>query len=300
MNELQIYIEENLPDRFKGMKVFRIPVLSDSVLYWASYNNGTWDFVKATSDIKPLLIHNSMSKYGVLYQKDNKEDDSEVDNTDELEYLVEQPESGHGLRDKPAKEKPQKKEKPVRERPVKEKPVKEKPPKKEKPVKERPARERPIKEKPVRERPNKRRTSSIEAEDELAVVNPDMLNEDNYDCSMDMPMPGQIGNSYSFTKDKVRKKLTGRILFSVLLLILSAGSNLLYTIPVIVNSAKANSNINNPVEYWHYRSKSAYLHALNVLLFLLIITVAGIGFFLMSQGILNITSLVNMINGGVS
>ena len=300
MNELQIYIEDNLPDRFKGMKVFRIPVLSDSVLYWASYNNGTWDFVKATSDIKPLLIHNSMSKYGVLYQKDNKEDDSEVDDTDELEYLVEQPESGYGLRDKPAKEKPQKKEKPVRERPVKEKPVKEKPPKKEKPVKERPVRERPIKEKPVRERPNKRRTSPIEAEDELAVANPDMLNEDNYESGIDMTMPGQIGNSYSFTKDRVRKKLTGRILFSILLLILSAGSSLLYTIPVIVNSAKANSNINNPVEYWHYRSKSAYLHALNVLSFLLIITVAGIGFFLMSQGILDITSLVNMINGGVS
>lgn len=300
MNELQIYIEDNLPDRFKGMKVFRIPVLSDSVLYWASYNNGTWDFVKAASDIKPLLIHNSMSKYGVLYQKDNKEDDSEVDDTDELEYLVEQPESGYGLRDKPAKEKPQKKEKPVRERPVKEKPVKEKPPKKEKPVKERTVREKPVREKPIRERPNKRRTSPIEDEDKLATANPDMLNEDDYDSSMDMPMPGQISNSYSFTKDRVRKKLTGRILFSILLLILSAGSNLLYTIPVIVNSAKANSNINNPVEYWHYRSKSAYLHALNVLSFLLIITVAGIGFFLMSQGILDITSLVNMINGGVS
>ena len=311
MNELQTYIEENLPDRFKGMKVFRIPVLSDSVLYWASYNNGNWDFIKATSDIKPLLIHNSMSKYGVLYQKDNKEEEPEVDETDELEDLIEQPKAGNGRREKPVKErpsrpvkeKPPKKEKPVKERPVREKPIKEKPIK-EKPVRERPVREKPpkkekpVKEKPVRERPAKRRPNPVEAEDELDALNADMLNEEDFESGMDMPMPRQMGGSYSFTKDKVRKKLTGRIIFSVLFLILTGGSSLLFTIPVIVNSAKANGNINNPVEYWHYRSKSGYLHALNVLSFLLLLAGAGVIAFLVTKGAIDLASLINSIKGG--
>ena len=268
MNELQKYIEENLPDRFKGMKVFRIPVLSDSVLYWASYNNGNWDFVKATSDIKPLLIHNSMSKYGVLYQKDSREDEPELDDTDELEDLIEQPKAVSGRRERPVKERPVRpvKERPVKEKPVKERPVKEKPVK-EKPVREKPPKkEKPVKERPVRERPSKRRP--MEVEDELAALNPDILEEDNFENDMDMPMQRQMGNSYSFTKDKVRKKLTGRILFSVLFLILTGGSSLLFTIPVIVNSAKANGNITevSQLTYMHLMYYHSYFFSLEQVL----------------------------------
>ena len=256
MNELQKYIEDNLPDRFRNMKVFRIPVMSDSVLYWASYSNGKWEFTKSNSNINPVLVHNSQSKYGLLYGEDSQ---SEVNESEDIYEFTEDeddvPKRGKKVKEKPVKEKPSK-ERPVKEKPVREKPVREKPNKKEKPVRERPVRNKP--------------EMSIEEDSNLIDIN------DEFDTDVNMRGSYSSNSNYSFVKDKVRKKLTGRIIFSVLFLILSGFSTILTALPVITNSSKANKNINNPVEYWHYRSKSGYLHALNVLSVLTILSLLAV------------------------
>lgn len=208
----QNYIEANLPDRFKQMKVFRIPVSYNDELYWAAYKAGEWDFQPATGNLTPLISYTCVEDVGM-----------EEEET-------------------PIKERPVKPEKKVKERPVKEKPVKEKP------VKEKKVKERPAKEKKVVQRPQ----------------------PDENDFSMadfDGPMP-------SFVKDKPIKKLTGRIVFNVIFLICSLGTMVFISLPVIINASKANKNLNNPIEYWHYRSKTTYLHVIAVLTLIEIILIA--------------------------
>ena len=209
----QKHIEANLPERFKSMKIFRIPVSYNGRLYWASYKNGEWDFQQASGNLTPVVSYTSVGDY---------------------EYESEAPA-------KPVDKKPIKT---VEKKPVKEKQVKEKP---AKPVKEKPVKQ--VKEKPVKEKKVVQREPR------------DMVSES---LDYDGPMP-------SFVKDKPIKKLTGRFVFHIVILILSLGSSIFVSVPVIYNASKANKNINNPIEYWHYRSKSAYLHWLFVISLILVI-----------------------------
>ena len=209
----QKHIEANLPERFKSMKIFRIPVSYNGRLYWASYKNGEWDFQQASGNLTPVVSYTSVGDY---------------------EYESEAPA-------KPVDKKPIKT---VEKKPVKEKQVKEKP---AKPVKEKPVKQ--VKEKPVKEKKVVQREPR------------DMVSES---LDYDGPMP-------SFVKNKPIKKLTGRFVFHIVILILSLGSSIFVSVPVIYNASKANKNINNPIEYWHYRSKSAYLHWLFVISLILVI-----------------------------
>lgn len=217
----QKHIEANLPERFKSMKVFRIPVSYNGRLYWASYKNGEWDFQQASGDLTPVVSYTSVGDY-------EYESEGPMKPTDK----------------KPVKTVDKKPVKTVEKKPVKEKPVKEKPAKsvKEKPVKQ--VKEEPVKEKKVVQREPK-----------------DVVSEP---LDYDGPMP-------SFVKDKPIKKLTGRFVFHIVILILSLGSSIFVSVPVIYNASQANKHINNPIEYWHYRSKSAYLHWLFVISLILVI-----------------------------
>lgn len=209
----QKHIEANLPERFKSMKVFRIPVSYNGRLYWASYKNGEWDFQQTSGDLTPVVSYTSIGDYEYESEGPAKPADKKLVKTVE--------------------------KKPVEKKPVKEKPVK---PVKERPVKQ--VKEKPVKEKKVVQRESKEPMST------------------SFDY--DGPMP-------SFVKDKPIKKLTGRFVFHIVILILSLGSSIFVSVPVIYNSSKANKHIDNPIEYWHYRSKSAYLHWLFVISLILVI-----------------------------
>lgn len=125
MEKFKEYIIQNLPDRFKGLRVFRIPVRCDGVSYWAIYNNGEWKFEPGSAGVEPIIN----------YVSELKEDTLTIQEEEfPLNVPTMQPEQVKGKKEKPVREK---KEKPVKEKPVrekKEKPVKEK--------KERPAREK--------------------------------------------------------------------------------------------------------------------------------------------------------------
>ena len=228
----QNHIEANLPERFKSMKVFRIPVSYDGRLYWASYKNGEWDFQQAGGGLTPVVSYTSIGDY---------------------EYESEEPK-------KPADKKPVKT---VEKKPVKEKPAK---PVKEKPVKQ-------IKEKPVKEK---------------KVVQREPKDVVSTSFDYDGPMP-------SFVKNKPIKKLTGRFVFHIVILILSLGSSAFVSIPVIYNASRANKYINNPIEYWHYRSKSAYLHWLYVISLILVI----VAFVVMLAMGVAFVSMFSQILGGL-
>lgn len=233
----QKHIEANLPERFKSMKIFRIPVSYNGRLYWASYKNGEWDFQQASGNLTPVVSYTSVGDY---------------------EYESEAP-------SKPVDKKPIKT---VEKKPVKEKQVKEKP---AKPVKEKPVKQ--VKEKPVKEKKVVQREPR------------DMVSES---LDYDGPIP-------SFVKDKPIKKLTGRFVFHIVILILSLGSSIFVSVPVIYNASKANKNINNPIEYWHYRSKSAYLHWLFVIsLILMIVAVVS----MLAMGVA-FASLFSQLLGGL-
>jgi hypothetical protein len=204
----QNHIEANLPERFKSMKVFRIPVSYNGRLYWASYKNGEWDFQQAGGGLTPVVSYTSIGDYEYESEEPTKSVDKKTVKTAEKKPVKEKP-------TKPAKEKPAKQ--------VKEKPVKEK--------------------KVVQREPKEVTDAPIE---------------------YDGPMP-------SFVKNKPIKKLTGRFVFHIVILILSLGSSAFVSIPVIYNASQANKHINNPIEYWHYRSKSAYLHWLYVISLILVI-----------------------------
>lgn len=118
MEKFQEYIVQNLPDRFKSMKVFRIPVRCDGVCYWAIYNNGTWKFEPGSTSATPVVDYMSeMSSTPSIQEEEIDLDIPAAYNT-----------PAKGKKEKPVKEK---KERPVREK--KEKPVKEK---KERPIKQ--------------------------------------------------------------------------------------------------------------------------------------------------------------------
>ena len=217
---LQNHIEANLPDRFKIMKQFRIPVEYNGLLYWANNKNGEWNFEQAAGDVQPIISYN--------------------DGSDTVE-------------EKASASKPQR---PIKERP--QKPVKERPPK--------PVKERPVKEKKVKERPQ---PVSVD-----------------FDYSDGVP-------SFVNTKAPI-KKLTGRKVFHIILLILSLGTALFVSVPVIYNTSKANANLDNPVEYWHYRKMSNYLHWMTIIS-LIFVVISVISAILMAG---SIAAIISMLLGG--
>lgn len=112
MEKFKEYIIQNLPDRFKGLKVFRIPVRCDGVSYWAIYNNGEWKFEPSSAGVEPVISYVSEMKEDIPMAQD--------------EVPIEQPRQEKGKKEKPVKDRPvrEKKEKPVKEK--KERPVREK------------------------------------------------------------------------------------------------------------------------------------------------------------------------------
>ena len=101
MKEFQDYIQANLPERFKAMRMFRIPVSWNGINYWAACNNGTWDFKPASPEISPIIS----------YENADVIEDVEVDtfSTEGYEDDVKRPKAK--VKEKPAR--PEKK--PVRE-----------------------------------------------------------------------------------------------------------------------------------------------------------------------------------------
>ncbi len=237
---LQNHIEANLPDRFKIMKQFRIPVEYNGLLYWANNKNGEWNFEQAAGDVQPIISYN--------------------DGSDTVEEKASASKSQRPIKERPQKPVKERPSKPVKEKPVREKPVREKP------VKEKPVKERPVKEKKVKERPQ-----SVSVD---------------FDYSDGVP-------SFVNTKAPI-KKLTGRKVFHIILLILSLGTALFVSVPVIYNTSKANANLDNPVEYWHYRKMSNYLHWMTVisLIFAIISVISAI---LMAG---SIAAIISMLLGG--
>lgn len=219
---LQNHIEANLPDRFKIMKQFRIPVEYNGLLYWANNKNGEWTFEQATGDVQPIITYDD---------------------------------GGDSIEGKTPAGKPQ--------RPVKERPPK---PVKEKQVKERPVKERPVKEKKIKERPQ---PVSVD-----------------FDYSDGVP-------SFVNTKAPI-KKLTGRKVFHIVLLFLTLGTSVFASAPVIYNASKANANLDNPVEYWHYRKMSNYLHWMTVIT--VILAVISVVSAILMVG--SIAAILSMLFGG--
>lgn len=129
MEELYEFLDNNKPERFKQLRVFKIPVLYNGTRYWAHYNNGQWSTVPCTSDVAPMLTFRKMPEIpDTGFQDEYNESVDFTQDTDDIsddfEELDEKPR--RGKKEKPAKkERPAKKEKPVKERPVKERPVKE-------------------------------------------------------------------------------------------------------------------------------------------------------------------------------
>lgn len=207
MKEFQDYIQANLPERFKAMRMFRIPVSCNGVNYWAAFNNGTWDFKPASPEVSPIISY---------------ENTEMVENTEVDELSTEGYEEAEVKRPKAkVKEKPARPEK---------KSVREQ--------KQRSVRE----QKPVREQKN--------------------VMESNFDMG-DKPL--------SFVLNRPTYKLTGRFAIALITLILTLGANLIPSIYVMVQCSKANKNLDNPVEYWHYRGTTTYCHIMNILVLIFMI-----------------------------
>lgn len=117
MEKFKEYIIQNLPDRFKGLRVFRIPVRCDGVSYWAIYNNGEWKFEPGSAGVEPIINYVSEMKADTLTIQEE-----EIP----LDVPTMQSKQVKGKKEKPVKEKPvrEKKEKPVKEK--KERPAREK------------------------------------------------------------------------------------------------------------------------------------------------------------------------------
>lgn len=236
MEKFQEYIEQNLPDRFRRLKVFRIPVNCDGINYWASYNNGVWKFDPGSNTSTPIITYTS------TFTESAKEDGvaiSDVENDNVLSI----PESNPAIPAEPIKK--GKKDKPVKE-------------KKERPVKEK--KERPVKEK--KERPVKENRKDVQNSDVIDTG----FGYDEFEQSM-------IPTYCKFTEKcimKKRKKLTGRIILAVLNLITGG---LITGFGSVSTACSANSNIDNPIDYWHYRKVNSVWHTFVLLRLLTIITV---------------------------
>lgn len=254
MEKFQEYIEQNLPDRFRKLKVFRIPVNCDGVNYWASYNNGVWKFDPGSNTSTPIITYTS------TFTESDIEDNVTVnninsDNTFSIpgsSEVIDNP----TIPSEPVNMERGRKEKPVREK--KERPVKEK---KERPVKEK-------KERPVRE--NRKNKTGVGTE-QTNVVQDNNAFESG--CGYDT-FEQSMTNTYCKFNEKCnakqRKKLTGRIIIAVLN-ILTGG--LITGFASIATACSANSNIGNSIDYWHYRKVNSVWHTFVLLRLLTVVVI---------------------------
>lgn len=284
MEKFQEYIEQNLPDRFRRLKVFRIPVNCDGINYWASYNNGVWKFDPGSNTSTPIITYTSAFTESDIEDK-VAVDNIESDNTFSIpgsSDIIDNPAIPaepikRGRKEKPVREK---KERPVKEK--KERPVREK---KEKPVKEK-------KERPVRE--NRKNKAGAVAEQT------DMIQDNNVfeaGCDYDAFEQSMTPAYCKFNEKcnaRQRKKLTGRIILAVLN-ILTGG--LITGFGSIATACSANSNIGNSIDYWHYRKVNSVWHTfvlLRLLVAVIIVILFIITFVQMGSAAISFTpSLMN-------
>ena len=266
MEKFQEYIEQNLPDRFRKLKVFRIPVNCDGVNYWASYNNGVWKFDPGSNTSTPIITYTS------TFTESNVEDTVTVDNIDsDNTFSI----SGSGevidnpvIPPEPVNMGRGRKEKPVREK--KERQVKEK---KDRPVKEK-------KERPVRE--NRKNKAGVGTEQTNVVQDNNVFETDCAYDAFEQSMTPAYCKFNEKCNAKQRKKLTGRIIIAILN-ILTGG--LITGFASIATACSANSNISNSIDYWHYRKVNSVWHTFVLLrLFTVVIIVVLFVIAIMQMG----------------
>ncbi|MBQ5475510.1 MAG: hypothetical protein IIT65_12725 [Lachnospiraceae bacterium] len=161
MDELIEYVSQNIPEKYKNLSVYKIPIVVKGKLVWYKYNRGNVELDNAPAGLKPLLIYNPDGDESQTEKEPlpNKFEGSD-ENLDPRQKRLKEREERQRVKN--SRKDNAKAEKATEERP-----------KRERPKRERPERA----ERPKRERPDRRKKDEEIAESEENVVLEPMTDE---------------------------------------------------------------------------------------------------------------------------
>ena len=83
MEELTQYVLDNMPEVYKHLKYFRLPILVEGRLVWFKYNRGEVDITeKAPAKFKPVVVYNREGKEPQQKETNKKKSKKELDEDD--------------------------------------------------------------------------------------------------------------------------------------------------------------------------------------------------------------------------